>query len=193
MIPNLDNVLNIFINKLIPETAKEVKLGNKIFGAFIIDKKKHNLIVIGTNNEKDNPLYHGEITTIINFFKNSNLNPKDYFFITSHEPCSLCLSAITWAGFDNFCYFFPYQDTELTFNIPHDLKILNEVFGIKNGQYNTSNSYWKSYSILNEIDSLDENIYKRDLLTKSQKIKDSYDKLSIIYQKNKENNNIPLN
>jgi len=190
---NYNAVLDIFLNNLIPETKLAVSKGNKVFGAFILKKSDLSLMVTGTNNEIVNPLFHGEISTIFNYFKLNQLNPKEYFFICSHEPCSLCLSAITWSGFDNFYYFFPYKDTKLAFNIPHDLKILNEVFGIKNGQYKTSNSYWNSYSILNEIDSLDKNIDKKELLLKSKKIKESYGKLSIIYQKKKENNNIPLN
>ena len=56
-------------------------------------------------------------------------------FLSTHEPCSLCLSAITWAGFDNFHYLFGYVDTRDAFNIPHDLRILSEVFRIENGDY----------------------------------------------------------
>ena len=126
-------ILDLFLNKLIPDTKKSVSKGNKIFGAFIIKKDDLSFTISGTNNETENPLFHGEISTIINFFKSKNLNPKDYLFISSHEPCSMCLSAITWCGFDNFYYFFPYSDTESSFNIPHDLKILKEVFDINNG------------------------------------------------------------
>ena len=126
----LNIILDLFLNNLIPKTKKSVSKGNKIFGSFIIKKDDLSLIVIGLNNEIKNPLFHGEISSIINFFKLSNLNPKEYLFISSHEPCSLCLSAITWSGFDNFYYFFPYEDTESKFNIPHDLKILKEVFKI---------------------------------------------------------------
>ena len=62
------------------------------------------------NNELINPLFHGEISTINNFFKiKKNINPKNCIFISSHEPCSLCLSGITWSGFTNFIYLYPYQ------------------------------------------------------------------------------------
>ena len=88
-------------------------------------------------------------STINNFFKiKKNINPKDCIFISSHEPCSLCLSGITWSGFDNFIYLYPYEDTKSDFNIPHDLKILDQVFKIKKGKYNRNNHYWKSYSII---------------------------------------------
>ena len=81
----------------------------------------------------DLDIMEDNISSLSSFFKSKNLNPKEYLFISSHEPCSMCLSAITWCGFDNFYFFFPYSDTESSFNIPHDLKILNEVFNIKNG------------------------------------------------------------
>ena len=35
----------------------------------------------------------------------------------------MCLSAITWAGFNTIYYFFDYQDTKKAFNISHDLDI----------------------------------------------------------------------
>ena len=143
------SILDIFLKNLIPETKFSVEKGNKIFGAFVIKKSDFEIVVTGTNNEIVNPLFHGEISAIFNLFKLSKFNPKDYIFVSSHEPCSLCLSAITWSGFDNFYYLFPHEDTKNTFNIPHDLNILKEVFLINNGNYNKENSYWKSYSILN--------------------------------------------
>ena len=189
---NYNSLLNIFICNLIPETKLSVSKGNKIFGAFILKKLDSSLVVTGTNNETVNPLYHGEISAILNFFKLKNLNPKDFFFISSHEPCSLCLSAITWSGFDNFYYFFPHQETKKDFNIPHDLNILKEVFNIKNGKYNKNNEYWQSHSIIKKINHL-ENEKKDKLLTKIKLIKEFYVNQSFKYQVNKLSNNIPLN
>ena len=191
--PNIrfNRVLDIFINDLIPQTKIAVKKGNKIFGAFIIKKSDLSLVITGTNNEITNPLYHGEINTLFNFFKFKKLNPKDYYFISSHEPCSLCLSAITWSGFDNFYYFFPYEDTKSNFNIPHDLNILKEIFNIDQGHYNKNNNYWKSYSIIEKINELvDEE--RDELLLKIYKIKQLYWDLSNNYQTTKISNNIPL-
>ena len=74
------------------------------------------------------------------------------YFFSTHEPCSLCLSAITWSGFDNFYYFFSYQDSRDKFQIPHDLKILEEVFQCPKGAYRKNNGYWDSYSLIQMID-----------------------------------------
>ena len=187
----LNKILDIFINDLIPLTKIAVRKGNKIFGAFIIKKTDLSLVITGTNNEITNPLYHGEISALFNFFESKKLKPKDYYFITSHEPCSLCLSAITWSGFDNFYYFFPYSDTKLSFNIPHDLNILKEVFHINEGEYQKDNKYWKSFSIIDEIKN-SEGLNNPIFNEKIDKIKLLYEELSVEYQNKKISNNIPL-
>ena len=187
-----NKILDIFIDNLIPETTIAVEKGNKIFGAFIIKKSDLSLLVTGINNEIINPLYHGEISAIFNFFKSRDLKPKDYYFISSHEPCSLCLSAITWSGFTNFYYFFPYLDTKNKFSIPHDLNIMNEVFKIKKGKYNSNNLYWKSFSIIKEINKISKK--NNEILNiKINQIYEKYEKLSNLYQKNKNKNDILLN
>ena len=190
-IMNYNSILDIIIDTLIPETKIAVEKGNKIFGAFVVKKSDLSFVITGTNNEITNPLYHGEISALFNFFKSKNLNPKDYYFISSHEPCSLCLSAITWSGFDNFYYFFCYKETDSTFRIPHDLNILQEVFKIKDGEYIKDNSYWKSFSIIDQIKAnQDSNIHH--LIKKIDKIKLLYSDLSTQYQNAKISNNIPL-
>ena len=189
----LELIIDKILFDLIPKTEKNVKKGNKIFGAIILNKKNYSTIVIGVNNELSNPLLHGEISTINNFFKiKKYINPKDCIFVSSHEPCSLCLSGITWSGFDNFIYLYPYEETKSHFNIPHDLKILDKVFKVKKGQYNRHNYYWKSYSIIKEISKLSKN--KQNLLNgKISIINQKYKYLSKLYQKNKKYNKIPLN
>ena len=186
-----NKILDIFINDLIPQTKTAVKKGNKIFGAFIINKSDSSLVITGTNNEVTNPLYHGEISALFNFFESEKLNPKDYYFISSHEPCSLCLSAITWSGFDNFYYFFPYADTKSSFNIPHDLNILKEVFHINEGEYQKENKYWQSFSIIDEIKE-NKKLNNPKFIYKIDKIKLLYQELSAEYQNTKVSNNIPL-
>ena len=190
MIVNFSKILDIFIEDLIPLTKISINKGNKIFGAIIVKKSDLSVVCLGTNQETKNPLYHGEISAIFNLYETQYNNTKDYYFISSHQPCSLCLSAITWSGFDNFYYFFPYEDTKDNFNIPHDLKILVEVFKIKQGNYQKNNQYWQSFSIIDEIKKLD---HTKELFEKISKIKEEYQKMSEIYQESKINNNIPLN
>ena len=189
-----DIFLKTILKDIVPHTKKAIKDGNKVFGAAILNKKDCSLVCIGINNETKNPLLHGEISTLNSFFKiPSKLrpNPKDCFFLSTHEPCSLCLSAITWTGFDNFYYLFGYNDTKNKFNIPHDLNILKEVFKINNGKYNKKNKYWKSLSIMDYSKKLAEP--KKTIFIKEiNKVSRVYNKLSSLYQKKKKEIFIPL-
>ena len=190
----LNKFLDIFNNNILPLTLKGVDAGNKIFGAAILNKDDYSLVVAGSNNETENPLWHGEIYTLKKFYeinKQMRPNEKNCIFLSSHEPCSLCLSAITFSGFDNFYYLFPYISTSDKFNIPHDLNILKEVFNITEGNYNRQNSYWKSFQINDLINKLDED--KKKIFSDSfNNIRNTYFNLSNKYQKNKEKNSIPL-
>jgi tRNA(Arg) A34 adenosine deaminase TadA len=53
----------------------------------------------------ENPLWHGEVHCLKRFYempKADRPDAKDCVFIATHEPCSLCLSAITWTGLRQF-------------------------------------------------------------------------------------------
>ena len=190
----LNKILNTFKENIIPLTKKSVESGNKIFGAAILKKEDFSIVMTGANNEIENPLWHGEVHTLKKFNelpKEKRPNEKNCIFLSSHEPCSLCLSAITFAGFDNFYYLFPYQSTSDEFNIPHDLNILKEVFNVKEGKYIKKNSYWKSINIISLINELPKEKVK-DIMIALNNIKNTYKELSKQYQSNKVNNNIPL-
>jgi tRNA(Arg) A34 adenosine deaminase TadA len=153
-----------------------------------------SLVVAGTNAETENPLFHGEVSTLNAYYRlpvGSRPPTPDCLFLSTHEPCSLCLSAITWAGFDNFTYLFGYEDTRDAFAIPHDLKILQEVFGIENGAYRHENAFWTSRSIAYLVATAPE--AERRLLTgRIETITKTYAKLSAIYQTRKDETDIPL-
>ena len=190
----LEKFLDIFIKEILPLTAKGVDIGNKIFGAAIIKKDDFSLVVVGSNNEIENPMWHGETHTLKKFYeidKNTRPSEKDCIFLCSHEPCSLCLSAITFSGFDNFYYLFPYEMTNNEFGIPHDLKILKEVFKVNYGEYNKKNSYWKSYNINKLIEDL-SSARKEKFMSQLKEIKKNYISLSNKYQMSKNENFIPL-
>ena len=190
----LNRFLRAFKDEILPLTFEGVNLGNKIFGAAIINKNDYSLVVAGTNNETKNPLWHGEIHTLKKFYevdKKKRPDEKNCIFLSSHEPCSLCLSAITFAGFDNFYYLFPYESTSEEFKIPHDLNILKEVFNVTDGKYIKENSYWKSYAINNLIEEIKTN-NKKKLMDAFDQIKKIYVDLSNKYQSSKEESSIPL-
>ena len=63
-------LIKTIIDHIIPNTKKAVLKGNKIFGAAILNKSNNSIICLGTNNEIENPLWHGEISAIKNFYEN---------------------------------------------------------------------------------------------------------------------------
>jgi tRNA(Arg) A34 adenosine deaminase TadA len=191
----IDRLLDVIEADILPKTAAGVAHGNKLFGAAILKKDDRSLVLAETNNETENPLWHGEVHALKRFYempKVSRPETKDCIFLATHEPCSLCLSAITWTGFDNFYYLFSHEDSRDSFAIPHDLKILKEVFTLDPGGYNTENAYWKSFSIRRLVRSLPETKRQR-LETRIGEISARYDELSGVYQANKDDNDIPLN
>jgi tRNA(Arg) A34 adenosine deaminase TadA len=191
----LARLLDVIENDIAPLTRKGVARGAKIFGAAILRKADLALVLAETNNKMENPLWHGEIHAIKRFHElpaAMRPAPRDCVFVTTHEPCSLCLSAIAWAGFDNFYFLFSHEDSRDAFNIPHDLKILKEVFRLDPGGYNISNAYWTGHAIRKLTAALDAP--ERDTaLARIAKIATMYDMLSADYQRSKTVNDIPLN
>jgi len=172
-----------------------VAAGNKLFGAAILRKSDMSVVIAETNNETENPLWHGEMHALKRFYelpRADRPDTRDCVFLATHEPCSLCLSAITWTGFDNFYYLFSHEDSRDSFAIPHDLNILKEVFRLDPGGYNTENAYWKSFTLRHLARALpaDE---RSGAEARIAQISDQYDALSQVYQADKADNDIPLN
>jgi tRNA(Arg) A34 adenosine deaminase TadA len=102
-------------NDILPKTSVEVANGNKVFGAGILDRD-FGTIFADTNTETSCPIFHGEVKTI---FAWSQCTPakdrgpiaQSSIFLSTHEPCCMCISSILWAGFNTVYYFFPYAIT----------------------------------------------------------------------------------
>ena len=191
----LNRILDVIEQDIIPMTEAGVKKGNKLFGAAILRKTDLSLVLAETNNELENPLWHGEVHALKRFYelpKAQRPDTKECVFIATHEPCSLCLSAITWTGFDNFCYLFSHEDSRDAFAIPHDLKILKEVFTLEPGGYNRENAYWRSAGLMAGIEAAPE-AERAAFLARVEALKATYAEMSDTYQSHKTDTEIPLN
>jgi len=191
----INRLLDVIEYDIVPKTRAGVAAGNKLFGAAILRKSDLSLVIAETNNELDNPLWHGEMHALKRFYemdKASRPDTRDCIFLSTHEPCSLCLSAITWTGFDNFSYLFSHEDSRDSFAIPHDLKILKEVFRLEPGGYAAENAFWKSYSVPALARELPASERGR-AAARISKLAEIYAGLSDAYQKSKAENDIPLN
>jgi tRNA(Arg) A34 adenosine deaminase TadA len=203
-VPLLERLLDVIEFDLAPLTRERVALGNKIFGAAILRKSDLSLVVAETNDETENPLWHGEMHAIKKFFelpKDGRPNPRDCIFLATHEPCSLCVSGITWSGFDNFYYLFSYEQTRDAFGIPHDIRILKEVYQVPDPDretahperplYNAKNAFFTANGIEQLIASLDRG-NRESLLGRIDSLSALYADLSAAYQATKGDKGIPL-
>ncbi len=200
----ISRLLDVIENDIAPVTARGVKGGNKLFGAAILRKSDLSVIVAETNNETENPMWHGEMHAIKRFFEiPADQRPavKDCLFLATHEPCSLCLSGITWSGFDNFYYLFSHADSRDSFAIPYDINILKTVYAVPDPDrnavpegrdlYNRTNTFWTSHGLQQMVAGLDRS-HREELMARLDEIGALYADLSATYQQSKGGKGIPL-
>jgi len=171
-------MLDVIEEDIVPLTARGVTLGNKVFGAAVLRRDDLSLVVAGTNHEAFSPLWHGEVYTIKLFYElQGHPDPSDCIFLSTHEPCSMCISALAWAGFRDIYYFFGYEQTQDDFNIPHDLRMLREVFGC--AEPTKENIYYTSRSLQDLSRGVKEPERAR---SRMDTIREIYAGLSAVYQ-----------
>lgn len=195
----LSTILQVTEEKVVPLTRAGVSSGSKLFGAAILKRSDLAPVAVATNNERVSPLLHGEVNCIQEFFSSpSEGRPatKDCVFFATHEPCSLCLSAITWAGFNEFYYLFTYEDSRDLFAIPYDIDILEQVFRVPAPSdteetlaarplYNRKNKFFTAKSLAHLVEELPDKADRKHWGSEITRVKELYDALSDTYQEGK--------
>lgn len=200
----VSTLLKTVEDRIIPLTQQGVSSGSKLFGAAILSRSDLAALTVATNNERVSPLLHGEINCIQQFFTVDYPDPstrpdprRDCIFFATHEPCSLCLSGITWSGFSEVYYLFTYEDSRDLFSIPYDIEILEEVFKVKSeGEetdeqmkcrplYNRKNKFFNARSLWDVVAELDNSEERERWVKEIDRVKGLYNSLSATYQEGK--------
>jgi tRNA(Arg) A34 adenosine deaminase TadA len=191
----LDRLLGVIEHEIVPLTRAGVAQGNKVFGGAVLRKSDLSTVVAVTNRETANPLNHGEIATINAFYDipaSERPTAAETVFLSTHEPCPLCLGGLTWGGWDNFFYLFSYEDTADAFAIPHDIRLNEEIWRVADGEYDHRNRYWCAWHIRELVASCEPAI-RAELERRMDDLAATYDELSAAYQATKgEGAEIPL-
>jgi tRNA(Arg) A34 adenosine deaminase TadA len=180
----MGRLLAVIEDEIVPLTRAGVEEGNKIFGGAVLRKSDLSTVVAVTNRETANPLNHGEIATINAFYDipaGDRPRAADTIFVSTHEPCPLCLGGLTWGGWDNFFYLFSYEDTMDAFAIPHDIRLNEEIWRVADGEYDHKNRYWCAW----HIGELVERIADPVLMVQVTRLEETYAELSATYQRTK--------
>lgn len=183
----IDRLLAVVEHEIVPLTRAGVRRGDKIFGGAVLRKSDLSTVVAVTNRESVNPLNHGEIATINAFYDipaSERPRAPDTVFLSTHEPCPLCLGGLTWGGWDNFFYLFSYEDTMDAFSIPHDIRLNEEIWRVKGGEYEHKNRYWCAWHIGELIDACKPGV-RTAFSRRLADLAATYEELSAIYQGSK--------
>ncbi len=195
----LSTILRVTEDKIVPLTSAGVSSGSKLFGAAILNRSDLSPVTVATNNERASPLLHGEINCIQQFFAGpaeGRPATKDCVFFATHEPCSLCLSGITWAGFNEFYYLFTYEDSRDLFAIPYDIDILEQVFRVPGPSdteetlaarplYNRKNKFFTASSLFDLLEQIPNETEREHWASEIERVKGLYNSLSATYQEGK--------
>ncbi len=69
------------------------------FGAVIVRPDGGEVMARGVNDSRSNPVLHGEIACMNDYVaRHGNRGWESCVLYTTGEPCSMCMSALVWAG-----------------------------------------------------------------------------------------------
>lgn len=188
-VEQLQRMFQVIEQEIFPITEQSVGKGNKVFGASVLNPDL-STVIVATNSETECPLFHGEVKCIYEW---SKITPpaqrgpaaQSSVFLSTHEPCCMCISSILWSGFTKVYYFFPYTVTAAQ-GIPHDIATMHELWNCTT--YRKQNKYLSTACLIDLVKALPASKEKEELEVTIQRLLDAYDKLSNQYHTEKVNN-----
>ena len=177
----LDRILDVIERDIVPMTQKGVSLGNKVFGA-AIPRKSDLSLVLAEKQRRDREsavarrgACHQEILRNVvggaaaaaglHFYRDARSRVRS---ASRQSPGLASTISISCSA---------TRTARDAFNIPHDLKILKEVFRLDPGEYNASNSFWTGHAIRKLAAALDATERTR-IEARMRTIAAAYDALS---------------
>lgn len=185
----LKRMFQVIEQEILPVTTKGVAAGNKVFGASVLNPDL-STVLVATNDETVCPMFHGEVKCIYEWSKlvePSQRGPaaQQSVFLSTHEPCCMCISSILWTGFTKVYYFFPYTVTAAQ-GIPHDISTMHELWNCTT--YRKTNKYLATACLIDLVKELPAGDEKAELETTIQRLLDAYETLSNKYHSEKADN-----
>ena len=188
-------LLDVIEHDILPITRAGVAEGNKAFGAAILRKSDLSLVIADANRENQEPPVPWrdcDPECVLRSAGDGSAENQRVFFpdrprILSHVPVGDHLG-----GVRQLLYLFDYTATRDTFRIPHNLKILQDVFRLPDGAYAHRNDFWHCHDV-NEMAAASPDAQAAGFRQRIGRIREAFVALSETYQQSKSANDIPLN
>lgn len=128
----LQKILEVIRDEILPLTESEAQKGNGVVGGAILRSDTLTSVMIGSNSAHDNPLMHGEMDTLMRFFKLPvHPDPSELIFVATHDPCPMCISALAIAGFKEIWVLYGAKDEHAGPCEQINIEFFRELFGVE--------------------------------------------------------------
>lgn len=194
----ISTLLGVVEHAIVPVTREGVAAGSPLFGAAVLSRPGLGVFTVASANQRVSPPLHGELNCIQQFFTSTFPDPacrpdprRDTVFLSTHEPCSLCLSALAWAGFAEFYFLFRYEETRDLFGFPDNINILERVFhagandtrggGRPRQFYSADNDFFTGRCLVDMVRDVDDAAERARLADETDRVKLLYRDLHVTY------------
>jgi len=104
------SILKNQMGAAIKEARISLREGNSGFGAVIIKGRDVFAKAHDTDKTSGDPTQHAEMNVIRSAADKLGGDLSEWALVSTHEPCSMCSTAILWAGISEVAYGYPIQD-----------------------------------------------------------------------------------